>query len=333
MKKTHLTLFTLSLLSACGSMPGQRQPEVRSTPAPVIESTGRQASTTPPARAKSATATTTQSSGGGYLEGDGPGADAPADLDSIPDAVPRPEPLHRYANRPYSALGKTYTPLTEAGNYKVRGIASWYGKKFHGQNTSSGEPYDMYGMNVAHPTLPIPSYARVTNVANKKSVVVRINDRGPFLRERVIDLSYTAAHKLGIIGSGSGEVEVESIIPDAQPATSIYSESVKSEPLPPAETVAEAASASAPVATASSAPIASGNVYLQLGAFKSPEAAESFMARMRSELGDAGNQLSLFVKDGLTRVHLGPYGSADEARNSAEGIKGRLGFKPLINMR
>ena len=326
MKKTHLTLFTLALLSACGSLPGQRVPEVRSTPAPVIESTA-----TPPARTKPEAAPTAQTSGGGYLEGDGPGAGAPADLDSIPDAQPRSEPLHRYANRPYTVLGKTYTPLTEPGNYKVRGIASWYGKKFHGKDTSSGETYDMYGMNVAHPTLPIPSYARVTNPANKKSVVVRINDRGPFLHNRVIDLSYTAAHKLGIISNGSAEVEVESFIPDAQPATPIYAEPVKSEPLPPAESVAEAAPA--PVAAATSAPVATGNVYLQLGAFKSSEAAESFMAKMRATLGDAGNQLGLFVKDGLTRVHMGPYGSADEARSSAEGLKGKLGFKPLLNVR
>lgn len=332
MKRQHLALFALTLLSACGNLPGQRQPEVRSTPAPVIESTA-----TPPVRAKPQTAPATQpapairQSGGGYLEGDGPG-DAPADLDSIPDAKPRPEPLHRYANRPYTVLGKTYTPRTEPGNYKVRGIASWYGKKFHGKKTSSGEPYDMYAMNVAHPTLPIPSYVRVTNLANKKSVVVRINDRGPFMHGRVIDLSYTAAHKLDIIGNGSGEVEVESIIPDAEPS-STYAEPVKSEPLPPAESVAEAAPAPAPVAAAASTPDAVGNVYLQLGAFKSPEAAESFIARMRAELGDAASQLNLFVKDGLTRVHLGPYGSADEARSSAEGLKGKLGFKPLLNVR
>src|SRR3990172_7631320 len=103
---------------------------------------------------------TTAPTGGGYLAGDGPGADAPANLDEIPDAVPRSEPLHRYANRPYIALGKTYTPLTSAGAFKQRGIASWYGKKFHGQRTSAGEVYDMYAMTAAHPTLPIPSYAR-----------------------------------------------------------------------------------------------------------------------------------------------------------------------------
>lgn len=148
---------------------------------------------------------------GAYLDGDGPSVDTPSNLDVIPDAVVRNEPLHRYANRAYVALGIPYAPIAKADDFKQRGVASWYGKKFHGQPTSSGEKYDMYAMTAAHPTLPIPSYARVTNIANQKSVVVRINDRGPFLHERVIDLSYTAAHKLGFIANGSAEVEVKSL--------------------------------------------------------------------------------------------------------------------------
>ncbi len=123
--------------------------------------------------------------------------------------VQRAEPLHRFANSPYSVLGKTYIPLISPGGYKERGIASWYGRKFHGKRTASGEIYDMYSMSAAHPVLPIPSYARVTNLANKKSVVVRINDRGPFVHDRIIDLSYTAADKLGIVNNGGAEVVVE----------------------------------------------------------------------------------------------------------------------------
>ena len=150
--------------------------------------------------------------------------------------MPKAEPLHRYANRPYSALGKTYTPLQATGNYKERGIASWYGKKFHGQRTSIGEIYDMYGMTAAHPTLPIPSYARVTNLANGKSVIVRINDRGPFLHDRIMDLSYVAAYKLGFINNGSAEVEVESIAVDgnAPVVGAVEPPAVKVEPLTPA---------------------------------------------------------------------------------------------------
>ena len=150
---------------------------------------------------------------GGYYKDDGPGDNPPAHLDQIADAVPRVEPLHRYANRPYSRFGKDYVPLTAVGPFRQTGLASWYGRRFHGQPTSSGERYDMYAMTAAHPTLPIPSYARVTNLANGRSVVVRINDRGPFHTDRVIDLSYAAAWKLGIVEGGSGRVLIEAIVP------------------------------------------------------------------------------------------------------------------------
>src|SRR6185369_2640197 len=144
-----------------------------------------------------------------------PADDIPDGLDDIPDAEPKWEPLHKPATRPYVVLGKEYVPNTAVKPYKVRGIASWYGKKFHGQKTSIGEPYDMYAMTAAHPTLPLPSFARVTNVATGKSVVVRVNDRGPFLHNRLIDLSYAAAHRIGIAQKGSGEVEVEALLPGA----------------------------------------------------------------------------------------------------------------------
>jgi rare lipoprotein A len=150
---------------------------------------------------------------GGYYKDDGPHAQPPSGLEGVPDAVPRVEPLHRYANRPYRVFGKDYRPLASLQPFRQRGMASWYGKRFHGKPTSSGEKYDMYRMTAAHPTLPIPSYARVTNLANGRSVVVRINDRGPFHAGRVIDLSYVAAHRLGYIGAGSAQVEVEAIVP------------------------------------------------------------------------------------------------------------------------
>jgi len=311
--QTVILACAILLLAACGSAP-QRQVETRSTPAPVEE--------------HAVGAHTAPATGGGYLAGDGPGTDVPANLEDIPDATPKSEPLHRYANRPYIALGKTYAPLTVAGNFRERGIASWYGKKFHGQRTSSGEVYDMYGMTAAHPTLPIPSYARVTNTGNKKSVVVRINDRGPFLHERVIDLSYTAAHKLGIVSSGSAEVEVESIAAGTSLNTLARPDTVQSKPLEKAETAMAGT-----VPTAGAATATGSNVYLQLGAFKSPQAAESFMEQMRAMLGETAKQLSVFVKDGLNRVHLGPYASHAEARSSADSLKARLGFKPLVNLR
>ncbi|MDB6095841.1 MAG: rare lipoprotein [Francisellaceae bacterium] len=136
------------------------------------------------------------------------------DLNKIKDAKPNIEPLSKYGNpKKYKVFNKHYTVMNTSKHYKKRGLASWYGTKFHGQRTSSGEPYDMFGMTAAHKTLPLPTYAKVTNVDNGKSVIVKINDRGPFHCNRLIDLSYTAAAKLGILGKGTGHVEVKSIDP------------------------------------------------------------------------------------------------------------------------
>ncbi len=321
MKRESLAvLFATLAVAACSTAP-QKGDTQRA--APVVDaSSGPSGGAARTANAGSTAATT---GNGAYLAGDGPGTDAPTDIDSIPDAVPKAEPLHRYANRPYSALGKTYTPLQKTGNYKERGIASWYGKKFHGQRTSSGEVYDMFGMTAAHPTLPIPSYARVTNLANGKSVVVRINDRGPFLHNRIMDLSYVAAAKLGYVNNGSAEVEVESIAVDgnAPVIAAVDTPALKVEPLTPAP------APSMPVETAGKP---TGKAFLQLGAFKSQQGAESFLARMRAELGDSGKKLVLYEKQGLTRVHFGPYANADEARSAASRLSGTLGFKPFVSM-
>lgn len=312
MKQPPLPLILALLLSACGTT--------------TVRTPDAQGSLSTP------TATSPQNEQGGYLPGDGPGANAPPDLMAIPDAVPRVEALHRYANRPYTALGKNYTPLTAPGTYKERGRASWYGKKFHGHRTSSGEVYDMYGMTAAHPTLPIPSYARVTLLANNKSVIVRVNDRGPFLHERIIDLSYTAAHKLGIIGAGSGEVEVERLATDAMPEAVVITDTVHSEPLSPAPVPVStmAMPVSEPMRGADRS--ASGqNIYLQLGAFASPTSAESFVERMRTEFEGSDKQIVMRSRDDLTRVHIGPYATAEEARAVAQELQSRLGFQPFIS--
>lgn len=156
------------------------------------------------------------SRGGGYYLDDGPGKPDPqrvARLMREPDPVPKHEPLLARANRPYRVMGQDFTPMTERKPYKKQGVASWYGQRFHGKPTSTGETYDMYQMTAAHPTLPLPSYARVTRLDNGRSVVVRVNDRGPFLRGRLIDLSYLAASKLGYVGQGHAEVEVELLNP------------------------------------------------------------------------------------------------------------------------
>jgi rare lipoprotein A len=182
-------------------------------------------------------------------------------------------------------------------------VASWYGKKFHGQKTSSGEVYDMYAMTAAHRTLPIPSYARVTNVANGRSVVVRINDRGPFHSERIIDLSYAAAYRLGYIQAGSATVEVESV----QPGEARQ------------ETVQAAAAASA-----------QSGVYLQMGAFSSRENAEDLRARVVRELAWLSDQVQVLASGGLWRLRVGPYASSEAARSVAERIEAELKLKTLV---
>ncbi len=156
---------------------------------------------------------------GGFYGGDRPPTNIDKDLSSVPDAVPVKLPLSKTGNKPYQALGKTYRPMADARGYTARGTASWYGKKFHGRRTSSGEPYDMFAMSAAHTILPIPSFARVTNLDNGRTVVVKVNDRGPFLHNRLIDLSYAAAWKLGISGAGTGRVEVVALDPQVAAVT------------------------------------------------------------------------------------------------------------------
>ena len=264
--------------------------------------------------------------GGGFYLDDGPGDNPPADLDRVPDAVPRAEPLHRGAMRPYVVMGRNYTPMTTLQPYQARGIASWYGRRYHGKPTSSGEPYDMYGMTAAHPLLPIPSYVRVTNVTNGRSVVVRVNDRGPFLHDRLIDLSYTAAYKLGLLNGGSGQVEVEAILPEAY-ARYTSTARVATVTTAPAPVAPPAPAATA--ATTTDAGAASG-VFLQLGAFGSRDNAQSFIDRLRGELDWLGERAHIHTRDGLHRVHAGPYANAADARAAAERVMQALGTRPLV---
>ncbi|TEA73662.1 septal ring lytic transglycosylase RlpA family protein [Pollutimonas harenae] len=173
--------------------------------------------------------------GGGYYKDDGPGSNIPANIEAIPNAVPRIE-KHAKANfRPYVVFGKRYVPVSDEKPFRQEGKASWYGRKFHGKKTANGETYDMYAMSAAHPTLPLPSYARVTRASSGKSVIVRINDRGPFHSSRIIDLSYVAAAKLGLIGPGSGQVIVEAIT--NQDIRSNNVEQAKPKPIPSAPPV------------------------------------------------------------------------------------------------
>ncbi|GAO36812.1 rare lipoprotein A [Sulfuricella sp. T08] len=264
--------------------------------------------------------------GGGYYLNDGPGDNPPANLDAIPDAEPKVEPLHKFANRPYSVLGQTYTPDTRLKPYKETGVASWYGRRYHGQKTSIGEVYDMYGMTAAHPTLPIPSYARVTNLKNNKSVVVRVNDRGPFLSDRLIDLSYTAAYKLGVLAGGSTRVEVEAIDP------ANYVAAAKPAEVPDAAPLADKGSVVA-VQEADLQPAASNGHYVQLGAFGAQENAESFRSRLKIELAQLTDKLQIHPSGGLFRVQAGPFQTLAEASQVATEIKNSLNIKTVLTTR
>ena len=273
--------------------------------------------------------------GGGYYKDDGPGDEIPDNLDEIPDASPRLEPLHRFANRPYNVLGKSYVPETSLRPFRQRGIASWYGKKFHGQKTSIGEPYDMFSMTAAHPTLAIPSYVRVTNPANGRSVVVRVTDRGPFHADRVIDLSYAAAYRLGYINNGSTLVEVESIIPGGSPALSLASQA---RPAPIDRDEIEMLASRmpqeiAPVAGKVGVTAPPPGVYLQLGAFSSNDNAESLRSHLSRELDWLGENILVIPGGSLYRVQVGPYGNRGDAERVAERIRLSYGQRPAFVVR
>jgi peptidoglycan lytic transglycosylase len=260
---------------------------------------------------------------GGYYLDDGPGSNPPRDLDSVPDAVPKAEPLNRAANRPYSVFGHDYVPMTALAPYEARGVASWYGRRYHGQRTSIGEVYDMYSMSAAHPTLPLPCYARVTNLANGRSVIVRVNDRGPFLNDRLIDLSYAAANRLGYIGRGSAMVEVELIVPGQALALS-------APPQAPAESARpEAAPPEPPIATVADA----SGVYLQLGAFSSRANADLFRERVAAQLTWLAGSLHVDSGGGLHRVRAGPYRDRIEALVVSGQIREALEVTPVVVVR
>ncbi len=245
---------------------------------------------------------------GAYYKDDGPAAITPSDLDRVPNAEPRVEPLHRFANRPYNVFGVDYTPMTALSNLHQRGIASWYGRKFHGQKTAIGETYNMFAMTAAHPTAPLPCFARVTHAKSGRSVVVRINDRGPFHAGRIVDLSYAAAHRLGIAQGGSGEVELELLTPPFLSSTTPLIAAA-----PPAEVHP------APVAEPTPLPMSGSSreaFYVQLAAFGNFANAQAFQQRMNAELATPPRIQQV---DSLFRVRLGPY----DSREAAEAARDR----------
>jgi rare lipoprotein A len=260
---------------------------------------------------------------------DGPAA-PPIDVGKIPEPVPKAEPRSRYGNKEtYSVLGRTYRVLPDARGYVERGIASWYGNKFHGYMTSSFEPYDMYAFSAAHKTLPLPSYARVTNLDNGKSVVVRINDRGPFHDDRIIDLSYAAAVKIGVWPKGTARVEVRALDP-ARPEELPPSQ-VAQAPSPGDRRIRTAGADRAPVSAAPvSSPRASAlgppRLYLQLAAFGERANAERALAEARrAGLDHVGIESVAVAGRTVHRLRIGPLADTEAADALSARVE-RLGF-------
>jgi rare lipoprotein A len=285
----------------------------------------------------------------------GPPAGSRPDLNAIPDAVPKAEPIVPTGpNRQYVANGVTYLPDISNRPYQQRGLASWYGEKYHGNRTSSGEVYDMYAMTAAHTTLPLPSYARVTHLGNGKSVVVRVNDRGPFAGGRIIDLSYAAAHKLGMISAGQAEVLVERVFAADAPvspfpaaatsapvATPGAAPSAPSAPSAPAAPSASAAPAKPPVASApplsterprNIAPPTGKGMMLQAGAFSSSENAQKMADQIRTALpalaDRVGVEMAQVKGKTLFRVMVGAFNSDAERSSAAAQIQKVTGSLP-----
>lgn len=237
--------------------------------------------------------------------------DTPIDVSSIPDAVPVDEPLSKYGNRtPYTVLGETYELLPTAKGFRQSGSASWYGKKFHGLKTSSGELYDMYKMSAAHRNLPLPTYVRVTNRANGKSVIVKVNDRGPFHSDRIIDLSYAAAARLDMLKTGTAQVDIEA--------------------LDPAEFQRELGATGKPLPAS---PELSGqsNYYVQVGAFGSVDNATALQGRLLELIYAPVIIARSETNPPIHRVQVGPFFTLEDADKVAAIIRnGNLGTPMVV---
>jgi rare lipoprotein A len=255
---------------------------------------------------------------------DGPEARPAIDPMQVPDALPVLEPIRPGGpNKPYEVLGETYKPLPPDAALSERGLASWYGRKFHGRRTASGELYNMHAMTAAHPTLPLPSFARVSNPANGRSVIVRVNDRGPFVKGRIVDLSYTAAQKLGVLGVAT--VELVRITPDEIRRGAWQANAPSTAPLiegdePPATT-----------AVPSTPALSAGRgFWVQLGAFRDRQGAEQLQGQAGAAVEGIAPLLAVFSENALYRLQAGPFARRDEAQLTAERVREKLLLVPVV---
>lgn len=262
--------------------------------------------------------------GGGFYKDDGLPAQIPENIDQIPNATPRMEPLRNAANKPYTVLGMSFTPMTRLQPFSQQGIGSWYGTKFNGLKTSNGDTYDMFAMTAAHPTLPLPCYVRVTNTQNNRSVIVRVNDRGPFHNGRIIDLSFTAAYKLGYVDQGSSPVRVELIMPDASAVT--YAELSKD--------ALAANDAKIDDKTRYGEEVPKPGTYVQMGAFQNGFNAQVLRNHLLRELDwMTPAQVHVYAEPPWHRVQVGPFATRVQAETVQVKIRDALGGQPHIAVR
>ena len=317
---TLWALFSFGL-AACSSVPLDR-------PTPAPRTTVSKAPTAPTASTAPAVMHEQWEpapQGGGYYLDDGPGELRPANLDDLPSAEPQVEPIAVRNAVPYTVMGQTFKPQTSLEEpYRQKGQASWYGKKFHGAKTANGEIYDMHQMTAAHPTLPLPSYAKVTNLVNGKSVIVRVNDRGPFLRGRIIDLSYAAAHQLDYIKTGRADVLVEKMTPDAIAQFHAERKGIQVAANNPSVERVGLIPNVAPV------PIKRTPLYLQIGAFGSKSNAEALLGQVSSSHQDFGRASLILSESGMHRVLVGPFSSIDQANDAAIELSAFVPVQPVI---
>jgi rare lipoprotein A len=262
--------------------------------------------------------------GGGFYKDDGLPAQIPENIEQIPNASPRLEPLRNAANKPYTVLGLSFTPMTSLQPFNQQGIGSWYGTKFNGLKTSNGDTYDMFAMTAAHPTLPLPCYVRVTNTQNNRSVIVRVNDRGPFHNGRIIDLSFTAAYKLGYVDQGSSPVRVELIIPDASAVT--YADLSKD--------ALAANDAKVDDKTRYGEEVPKPGTYVQMGAFQNGFNAQVLRNHLLRELDwMTPAQVHVYAEPPWHRVQVGPFATRAQAETVQVKIRDALGGQPHIAVR
>ncbi|MGB1580016.1 MAG: septal ring lytic transglycosylase RlpA family protein [Nevskiales bacterium] len=287
-----------------------------------------------------------------HVSNDGPPITGPIVIDRVADVEVKDEHIGKAGNpASYVVFGRRYFVMRNHEGYKERGYASWYGKKFHGRKTSNGEIYDMYKLTAAHKTLPIPSYVRVTNLENGKQAILRVNDRGPFKKGRIIDLSYTAAYKLGVIKKGTAWVEVEVVTPESLEAERQAKQRQEIQPTPAVETrpiaepvpataikvstaAAGQASSTAAVATTPSASVAAvpnmaqPHWYLQTGAFQQRNNAEQMQDRIQAA-GVKGS-VNIELNQALYKVRLGPYTDQTQLEQDYEQLR-RLGIQAHLH--